>query len=248
VQATPTAPPVIETLHRQGYRFVADVTVLAQMPPPATVDTALTPAMPPLQASVHTAPPGLSDTPALPATLHSTPLPPPPARRTCPGTERRQLTILSCAVVDATSLAAWLDLEDLHDVLMRYHATCTAVIQRYGGHIAHYRGEGLLVYFGYPLAHEDDAQRALHTGLALLAGIRDLGHGLVQDFGVRLAIRVGIHTGLVVVEAGEGGAVVSAPGPRGDAPSGRENSGVGRTRYSRDQRRHVSPGAGVLRL
>src|SRR5438093_394179 len=88
---------------------------------------------------------------------------------------------------------------------MQYHATCTAVIQRYGGHIAHYRGEGLLVYFGYPLAHEDDAQRAIHAGLALLTAVRDLGHGLVQDFGVRLATRVGIHTGLVVVGAGEGG-------------------------------------------
>ena len=139
VQATPTAPPVIETLHRQGYRFVADVTVLAQMLPPAP-----------------------------PATRHSAPLPPPPARRASHGTERRQLTVLSCAVVDATSLAERLDPEDLHDVLMRYHATCTAVIQRYGGHIAHYRGEGLLVYFGYPLAHEDDTQRAIHAGLALL--------------------------------------------------------------------------------
>src|SRR5262249_44901357 len=59
-----------------------------------------------------------------------------------PGTERRQLTVLSCAVVDATSLAGRLDLKDLHDVLMRYHAACTAEIQRYGGHIAHYRGEG----------------------------------------------------------------------------------------------------------
>src|SRR5439155_21957494 len=63
VQATPTAPPVIETLHRQGYRFVADVTVLAQMPPPATVDTALPHASPALQASVHTVPMVSSDTP-----------------------------------------------------------------------------------------------------------------------------------------------------------------------------------------
>src|SRR5262249_44901358 len=66
-------------------------------------------------------------------------------------------------------------------------------------------GRELLVYFGYPLAHADDTRRAIHAGLALLTAVHDLGHGLIKDFGVRLAIRVGIHTGLVVVGGGDGG-------------------------------------------
>src|SRR5262249_32010303 len=68
----------------------------------------------------------------------------------------------------------------------------------YGGHVAQYLGDGLLVYFGWPQAHEDDARRAVHAGLALVTAVRDLGIKLVQDFGMRLAVRIGIHTGLVV--------------------------------------------------
>jgi class 3 adenylate cyclase len=113
--------------------------------------------------------------------------------------------VLFCDVVDSTTLAGQLDPEDFRDVMGRYHATCTAVIQRYGGHVAQYLGDGLLVYFGWPQAHEDAARRAVHAGLALLTAIRDLGTGLVQDHGIRLAPRIGIHTGLVVVggEAGD---------------------------------------------
>jgi class 3 adenylate cyclase len=119
-----------------------------------------------------------------------------------PGAERRQLTVLFCAVVDSTTLAGRLDPEDYRAVMMRYHATCTAAIQRYGGHVAQYLGDGLLVYFGWPQAHEDDARRAVHAGLALVTVVRELGSELVQDFGLRLAVRIGIHTGLVVVGTG----------------------------------------------
>ena len=83
---------------------------------------------------------------------------------------------------------------------------CTDVIQRYEGHIAQLLGDGLLVYFGYPQAHEDDAQRAVRTGLGIIEAIGVLNTRLEQDKGITLAVRQGIHTGIVVVGAmgGEG--------------------------------------------
>jgi class 3 adenylate cyclase/predicted ATPase len=123
-----------------------------------------------------------------------------------PDAERRQLTVLFCDLVDSTAFSGQLDPEDYREVVRAYQATCAVVIQRFEGHIAQYLGDGLLVYFGYPQAHEDDAQRAIHTGLAAIEAIGALNTRLEQRHGVRLAIRVGIHTGLVVVgEVGEGG-------------------------------------------
>jgi class 3 adenylate cyclase/predicted ATPase len=113
--------------------------------------------------------------------------------------ERRQLTVLFCDLVDSTALASRLDPEDLRDVVRAYQQACATVIQRFEGHIAQYLGDGLLVYFGYPQAHEDDAQRAVQTGLGIIEAIKTLNRGLEQDKGLRLAVRVGIHTGLVVV-------------------------------------------------
>jgi hypothetical protein len=81
-----------------------------------------------------------------------------------------------------------------------YQTACTEVIRRYNGHIAQLLGDGLLVYFGYPVAHEDDAQRAIRAGLGMLAAMGDLNSRLYQQAkGIQLAIRIGIHTGLVVV-------------------------------------------------
>src|SRR4029434_6689635 len=81
----------------------------------------------------------------------------------------------------------------------RRSSDLSEVIQRFEGHIAQYLGDGLLVYFGYPRAHEDDAQRAVHTGLGILDAMGDLGKRLEQDKGIQLALRMGIHTGLVVI-------------------------------------------------
>src|SRR5712691_4407278 len=81
--------------------------------------------------------------------------------------ERRQLTVMFCDLVEAMALASQLDPENLRAVVHAYHATCADVIQRFDGHIAQYLGDGLLVYFGYPQAHEDDAQRAIRTGLGI---------------------------------------------------------------------------------
>src|SRR5262249_32265661 len=89
--------------------------------------------------------------------------------------------------------------EEYRDVVRAYQQVCTEVIQRYEGHVAQLLGDGLLIYFGYPHAHEDDAQRAVRTGLGILAALGDLNTRLQREKGIQLAIRVGIHTGLVVV-------------------------------------------------
>src|SRR5215470_11748574 len=122
-----------------------------------------------------------------------------------PDAERRHLTVMFCDLVDSTVLASQLDPEDLREVIRAYQATCAEVIQRFEGHIAQYLGDGLLVYFGYPLAHEDDAQRAVRAGLGMLDALGQLTTRLAQERGVHLAARLGIHTGLVVVGEVGGG-------------------------------------------
>jgi class 3 adenylate cyclase len=82
-----------------------------------------------------------------------------------PEAERRQLTVMFCDLVGSTTLSAQLDPEDYRAVVQQYQQTCTAVIQRHDGHIAQYLGDGLLVYFGHPTAHEDDARRAVRTAI-----------------------------------------------------------------------------------
>src|SRR5262245_57988042 len=113
--------------------------------------------------------------------------------------ERRQLTVMFCDLVDSTKLSSQLDPEDWRDVVRAYQRVCTEVIQRYDGHIAQLLGDGLLVYFGYPQAHEDDAQRAVRAGLGMLGIMGDLNIRLQHAQGVQLALRVGIHRGVVVV-------------------------------------------------
>jgi len=124
---------------------------------------------------------------------------PSPAAPSTPEAERRQLTVLFCDLVDSTVLASQLDPEDLREVVRAYQATCAKVIARFEGHIAQYLGDGLLVYFGYPRAHEDDAQRAVRAGLGIVEALEQLNTRLTQERGVHLAVRLGCHTGLVVV-------------------------------------------------
>src|SRR5262249_49797847 len=120
--------------------------------------------------------------------------------------ERRQLTVLFCDLVGSTMLSGQLDPEDLRAVVRAYQETAAEVIQRYEGHIAQCLGDGLLVYFGYPQAHEDDAQRAVHTGVELVEAIGGMNTRLEASYGVQLAVRLGIHTGPVVVgDIGGGG-------------------------------------------
>ena len=141
--------------------------------------------------------------------------------------------------MDSTTLAGRLDPEDFREVMVRYHATCTEVIQHYGGHIAQYLGDGLLAYFGWPQAHEDDARRAVHAGVALVTAIRALGSRLSQDYGMRLAVRIGMHTGLVVVGTGEGSAPYGQLAVGATPNLAAQDPEPGSARYGRDQRRHL---------
>jgi predicted ATPase/class 3 adenylate cyclase len=145
-------------------------------------------------------------TPA-PARQPSAPLSPAtaPAEPRTPVAERRQLTVLFCDLVDSTALASQLDPEDWREVVRAYQETCAKVIARFEGYIAQYLGDGLLVYFGYPQAHEDDAQRAVRAGLGMVEALGQLNTRLERERGVRLAVRLGIHTGLVVVGEMGGG-------------------------------------------
>src|SRR5262249_2871862 len=125
--------------------------------------------------------------------------------------EGRQATVEVCDLVASTALDGQLDPEDLREVVRAYQDTCAKVIARFEGHIAQYLGDGLLVYFGYPLAHEDDAQRAVQAGLGIIEALGQLNTHLApagpagpaptqsRQRGVHLAVRLGIHTGLVVV-------------------------------------------------
>jgi class 3 adenylate cyclase len=124
---------------------------------------------------------------------HAAPVPP------AHDAERRQLTVMFSDVVDSTKLSGQLDPEEYRDVLRAYQHTCTAVIQRFDGYIAQHLGDALLVYFGFSAADEFDAQRGVLAGLGMLEAMHTLKARLQREKGVRLSIRVGIHTGLTVI-------------------------------------------------
>jgi predicted ATPase/class 3 adenylate cyclase len=162
-----------------------------------TGDAQTPPALPP-RSSQHASPPATPEA-VRPQTA------PPPAAPSAPEAERRQLTVLFCDLLGSTALSAQLDPEELREVVRAYQDTCAKVIARFDGYIAQYLGDGLLVYFGYPLAHEDDAQRAVRSGLGMIDAMGQLNTRLAQERGVQLAVRLGIHTGLVVVGEVGGG-------------------------------------------
>jgi class 3 adenylate cyclase/predicted ATPase len=107
--------------------------------------------------------------------------------------ERRQLTVMLCDLVGSTALSADLDPEDLREVISAYHRCVAETVARFDGFVAKYMGDGVLLYFGYPQAHEDDAERAVRAGLALIDAVDQL------QTSERLRVRIGIGTGLVVV-------------------------------------------------
>src|SRR5215831_8754443 len=109
--------------------------------------------------------------------------------------ERRQLTVMFCDLVGSTALSARLDPEDLRDIIGAYHRCCAETIERNGGFVAKYMGDGVLAYSGYPHAHEHDAERAVRAGLAVVETVPKLDTGA----GVPLQVGIGIATGLVVV-------------------------------------------------
>src|SRR5215475_11373880 len=109
--------------------------------------------------------------------------------------ERRHLTVMLCDLVGSTALSARLDPEDMRTVIDAYHAACARIVQAYDGFVGEFRGDGILAYFGYPLAHEDDAERTVRAGLDIIAAVARLETRAAEP----LAVRIGIATGLVMV-------------------------------------------------
>jgi class 3 adenylate cyclase/predicted ATPase len=118
--------------------------------------------------------------------------------------QRRHMTVMFCDLVGSTPLAGSLDAEDFREVLSGYQHACVRAIERFDGYTARYVGDGLVAYFGYPRAHEDDAQRAVHAGLGILDELVGLNAQLRDLLDISLQVRIGLHTGVVV--AGEMGA------------------------------------------
>src|SRR6516162_3150303 len=133
----------------------------------------------------------------LPASGSRLPHPPPPVGEGRVGVEaeRRQLTVMFCDLVGSTALSVRFDPEELRDELRGYQNAVSAVVARYDGFVAKFMGDGVLVYFGYPRAHEDDAERSVRAGLEIAAAVTRLETRGTE----RLAVRIGIATGLVVV-------------------------------------------------
>ena len=148
-------------------------------PPPSTTSPRQTPLTSP--SKVHT----------------SKPLSPPPPPVT--EAERRQLTVMFCDLVGSTELSTKFDPEVLREMMGAYQTAAGAVIDSYDGHVAQYLGDGLMVYFGWPHAHEDDAVRAVQAGLEVIDAVKQL------DVPTELSVRVGIATGPVVVGETGGG-------------------------------------------
>ena len=112
--------------------------------------------------------------------------------------ERRQLTVLFCDLVGSTALSNQLDPEELRKLMQSYQQACRDVIERYAGHIAQFLGDGIMAYFGWPRAHEDDAERSLRAGLEIVAAVKQVSAP------APLSVHIGIATGAVVVGEGTG--------------------------------------------
>ena len=131
------------------------------------------------------------------------------------GAERRHLTVMICDLVGSTALTARLDPEDMGSVIDAYHATCARITLSYDGFLADFRGDGILAYFGYPRAHEDDAERTVRAGLDIIAAVARLE----TRAGEPLSVRIGIATGIVVVGDRGGEGRLREHAVVGDAPN-----------------------------
>jgi class 3 adenylate cyclase/tetratricopeptide (TPR) repeat protein len=129
--------------------------------------------------------------------------------------ERRHLTVMICDLVGSTALSARLDPEDMGAVMEAYHAACVRIVQAYDGFLGDFRGDGILAYFGYPRAHEDDAERTVRAGLDIIAAVAQLETHAAEP----LAVRIGIATGLVVVGDFSGEGALWGHAVVGDTPN-----------------------------
>lgn len=195
---TRSGPSIIKTVHGQGYRFVAAVTI--------TTDSFSAPQAGaiPLPVGPEAAP---SANPLSPESLGSalasflTPESASGDIRSAANAERRHLTVLSCELVGIAHLAMELDPEDLHPVMQTFHRICRDQFQYYDGYPSQVLGHGLLAYFGYPRAHEDAAQRAVRAGLEIVAACSQHALRVASNPEQTLSVRVGIHTGDAVLES-----------------------------------------------
>ena len=131
--------------------------------------------------------------------------------------ERRQLTVMFCDLVGSTALSTRLDPEEMQELLRAYQSQVKEVVRECRGYIAKYMGDGVLVYFGYPQAHENDAERAIRAGLSLIKSIGQLNTAGPEP----LNVRVGIATGLVVVGELIGSGEAQERGIAGETPNWR---------------------------
>src|SRR5262249_43196342 len=127
--------------------------------------------------------------------------------------ERRQITVMFADLVGSTALSAQMDPEDLRELIAAYHKCVAEAVRRFGGFVARYFGDGVLVYFGYPEAHEDDAERAVRAGLDLIAAV------IALKTPTSLQTRVGIATGLVIVGDLTGSGEAQERGVVGETPN-----------------------------
>jgi class 3 adenylate cyclase len=137
----------------------------------------------------------------------------PPCAPRGEGAERRQLTVMFCDLVGSTPLSARFDPEDLREIIGAYHRSVTDTVARFAGFVAKYMGDGVLIYFGYPEAHEDDAERAVRAGLAVIEAVGRLATS------EPLNVRLGVASGLVVVGDLIGAGAAQERGVVGEAPN-----------------------------
>jgi len=191
------AQRVIKTVHGRGYRFIAPVT--KRLPGSTAGEAATVPSTLPKADQLPPATPEQSE-PAVPPQRADTAArawPVPPAL----GAERRQLTVLWCRGVASSVHPRLLDPEEIHQVIQEVQRVCDQVIQRFDGWVAQHFGDGFVVYFGYPRAHEDNARRAVHTALAIVGSMARLSQEFKGQHGVEFTVQVGIHTGIAVISA-----------------------------------------------
>jgi class 3 adenylate cyclase len=162
----------------------------------------------PIEAAVTLPPPAQTSIPhAIPTAMPAdAPTSSPEPVRYAPEAERRQVTVLFCDLVDSTRLSQHLDAEDYRAVVRAYQEAAVTAIHPWDGYVAQYLGDGLMVYFGWPTAHEDAAVRAVHASLAILAVLQPLNDTRLEPrHGVRVQVRLGLHTGLAVIGKMGGG-------------------------------------------
>ena len=144
---------------------------------------------------------------------------PPETDSAIPQGEWRQVTILFCDVVGSTKMTELMDVEDLHELWATFQHACASVVERYGGHIAKFLGDGFVAYFGYPRAYEDAPQRGAHAALGVLKRLRQLNEGQWKKLGIQVRLRSGLHTGLVVAGEMGGGSTPEMANIVGMAPN-----------------------------